>query len=63
MCVFNFVITIITTNVIPRVSHRQAIKSKFVFFLSGLSFKDGLNLIVKSPGLFVPLFSLFNEEM
>ena len=32
-------------------------------FLSGSSFKDGLNLIVKSPGLLVPLFSLFIEEM
>ena len=62
MSVFDCIVAITTSNVVPRVTHRQSVEGQKCLN-SGSSFKGGLNLTIKSWGLFVPIASRLTEEI
>ena len=63
VCVFDGVIFVTASDIIPRISHCQSVNSIRECFISGSSFRGGLNFIKKLSGLFSPVFSLFIEEI
>ena len=46
MSVFDFIVSLITSNVVPRISHGQSIKSKLMF-LFRVKFKSWIKLDIK----------------